>query len=197
MRILTISDQEEPYLWDHYRPGRLDHIDLILSAGDLDPRYLRFLVTMARCPLLYVHGNHDRGYKVVTPDGCDCVEGKVFVHRGVRILGLGGSIRYNHGEFQYTQREMELRCLMARRQIARHRGIDILLTHSPAMGVGDDELSPSHVGFRAFRDLMDRYQPKYMIHGHVHLNYGYQIPRWQTYGETNVLNAFGRYEFEY
>ena len=33
--------------------------DLILSCGDLSARYLSFLVTMARCPLLYVHGNHD------------------------------------------------------------------------------------------------------------------------------------------
>ena len=69
MKILAIADQEEAYLWDYYRPGMLSDIDLILSAGDLDPRYLTFLVTMARCPLLYVHGNHDGHYKTVEPEG--------------------------------------------------------------------------------------------------------------------------------
>ncbi len=59
MRILAVSDVESPYLYEHYRPGRLDGIDLILSCGDLHPEYLEFLVTMGRCPLLYVHGNHD------------------------------------------------------------------------------------------------------------------------------------------
>lgn len=197
MKILTISDQEEKYLWDYYKPGHLDGIDLMLSAGDLDPRYLRFLVTMAKCPLLYVHGNHDKCYEVITPDGCDCVEDQIFVYRGVRILGLGGSIRYSLGDHQYTQREMEIRCWKAGWKIAKHKGIDILLTHSPAYGLGDDQSSLCHTGFKAFVDLLDQYQPKYMVHGHVHLNYGYRIPRWREYGETKILNACGRYVFEY
>ena len=59
MKILTISDEECPALWDYYLPGRLDEYDLIISCGDLKSRYLSFLVTMAKCPVLYVHGNHD------------------------------------------------------------------------------------------------------------------------------------------
>lgn len=60
MKLLLISDLESPYLWDHYKPGRLDGIDMILSCGDLSSKYLSFLVTMGRMPLLYVHGNHDK-----------------------------------------------------------------------------------------------------------------------------------------
>ena len=70
MRILAISDEERAYYWDHYRPGRLDGIDLILSCGDLRAEYLSFLVTMANRPLLYVHGNHDGGYRTRPPEGC-------------------------------------------------------------------------------------------------------------------------------
>ena len=62
MKILTISDEESPFLWDYYVPGRLSEFDLILSCGDLSAKYLSFLVTMARCPVLYVHGNHDGSY---------------------------------------------------------------------------------------------------------------------------------------
>ena len=56
MKLLLLGDQESRYLWDCYRPGVLSEYDLILSAGDLKASYLSFLVTMARAPLLYVHG---------------------------------------------------------------------------------------------------------------------------------------------
>ena len=56
MKLLLLGDKESPYLWDYYQPGRLSEYDIILSAGDLDAEYLSFIVTMARAPLLYVHG---------------------------------------------------------------------------------------------------------------------------------------------
>ena len=59
MKILALSDHEVPWLWDHLDRQRLEGVDLILSCGDLDPRYLSFIVTFAHAPLLYVHGNHD------------------------------------------------------------------------------------------------------------------------------------------
>ncbi len=31
MKILLLADKEDAYLWDYYRPGHLDGIDLILS----------------------------------------------------------------------------------------------------------------------------------------------------------------------
>ena len=52
MKILLISDEESDYLWEYYQPGRLDGIDIIISCGDLDPAYLRFLVTMSRARVL-------------------------------------------------------------------------------------------------------------------------------------------------
>ena len=70
MKILLLADEECLYLWDYYRPGRLDGVDLMISCGDLDPDYLTFLVTMGRAPLLYVHGNHDGIYEKCPPEGC-------------------------------------------------------------------------------------------------------------------------------
>ena len=52
MRLLLIADEEDPYLWDNYRPGNLKGIDMILSAGDLKSEYLTFIVTMANKPLI-------------------------------------------------------------------------------------------------------------------------------------------------
>jgi len=197
MKILALSDRESPLLWDYFDRRRLEGVDLILSCGDLDPRYLSFLATFARSPVLYVHGNHDDRYAAVPPEGCICVENRVFLHQGVRIFGLGGSMRYKRqGEHQYTQRQMNLRILRHSFSLLRRGGFDILLTHAPALGLNDGQ-DLAHTGFQAFNRLMDRFQPRYFIHGHVHMNYGRNFPRLSSYGTTQVINAYESYLFQY
>ena len=80
MKLLLVSDEESAFLWDYFQPGTLDGIDLILSCGDLKADYLSFLVTMARCPVLYVHGNHDAHYSQNPPEGCDCIDDRIVVY---------------------------------------------------------------------------------------------------------------------
>ena len=109
MKILAVSDEECAALWDYYVPGRLKEYDLIISCGDLKVDYLSFLVTMAKCPVLYVHGNHDTGYDRNPPNGCDCIDDKLVVYNGLRILGLGGCRRYHPGAHQYTEAQMRKR----------------------------------------------------------------------------------------
>lgn len=195
MKLLLLSDKECPYLWDYYQPGRLREYDLILSCGDLKSEYLSFLVTMGRAPLLYVHGNHDTPYRSHPPEGCDCVEDKLYVHNGLRILGLGGSPHYNGGAHQYTEQQMARRIRRLRWKLRRAGGVDIVLAHAaPAGFEGCDDYA--HRGFQCFRDLIEQYQPQYFIHGHVHMNYGQQIQRIQYLGSTTILNAYERFEVE-
>ena len=195
MKLLLISDKESEYLWDYYQPGRLDGVDLILSCGDLSARYLTFLVTMGNLPLLYVHGNHDRRYAQEPPEGCQCIEGRLVNVKGLRILGLGGSAQYSGGPHQYTEREMARR--IRRLSFALHRagGVDIVLTHAPAEGYGDGD-DYAHRGFACFLRLLDRWRPRYLIHGHVHLTYGPNRPRVLQRGETTIINAYERYFLE-
>lgn len=195
MKLLLLSDVESQYLWDYYQPGRLDDIDLMLSCGDLNAKYLSFLVTMGRAPLLYVHGNHDRTYASHPPEGCDCIEDKLVKVNGLRILGLGGSIRYNGGTNQYTEREMARRLMKLWPRIMLAGGVDIVLTHSPAKGLGDGG-DPAHEGFGCFLKLLDAFHPKYLIHGHVHMNYGANVERIRTYGETTIINAYEKYTLD-
>ncbi|MBE6908613.1 MAG: metallophosphoesterase [Ruminococcaceae bacterium] len=196
MKLLLLSDHECKYLWDYYRPGRLDGYDLILSCGDLDARYLSFLVTMGRAPLLYVHGNHDALYERTPPEGCDCIEDKLVTVNGLRILGLGGSARYSGGAHQYTEREMERRIRALRMRIRRAGGVDLVLAHAPPRSCGDRD-DPAHRGFACFLDLIDRYRPAYFIHGHIHPSYvPGEFQRVLQRGDTTVVNAWERYELE-
>jgi len=195
VKILLLADKEDPYLWDYYRPGHLDGIDLILSCGDLKANYLSFLVTMGRAPVLYVHGNHDLKYETDPPEGCDCIDDRLVEYKGLRILGLGGSAMYSRGEFQYTERQMKRRISRRWLDIRRHGGFDILLTHAPAAGWGDAQ-DYAHRGFECFNDLIEKQHPAYHIHGHVHMNYIHDAPRILQHDDTTVINAWGKYILE-
>lgn len=196
MKILAVSDQPSDYLWGSGVHEGLKGIDLILSCGDLSAHYLSYLVTFAHAPLLYVPGNHDRKYQNDPPEGCDNVDGRLVVCKGLRILGLGGSIRYNYDSpYQYTQKEMRRRVRRLWLQLKIMGGFDILLAHAGAFGLGDDA-DPAHIGFEAFNKLLDDWEPAVFLHGHTHMNYGVQIQREERYKNTRVINAFERYCFE-
>ena len=195
MKVLCLSDEECPALWDYYTPGKLKGYDLILSCGDLKASYLSFIVTMARCPVLYVHGNHDESYSRKPPEGCDCIEDQLIEYNGLRILGLGGCRRYRPGDHQYTEKEMRKRIRKLRFKLWWHKGVDIVVAHAAPFGVGDDD-DICHRGFEAFVELIEKYQPKYFFHGHIHMNYGHDLQRIKQLGNTQVINVYERYELD-
>lgn len=195
MKILAVSDEECAAFWDYYVPGRLKEYDLIISCGDLKADYLSFLVTMGRAPVLYVHGNHDTGYDHHPPEGCDCIDDCLVVYNGVRILGLGGCRRYHPGGYQYTEEDMRQRIRKVRFALWRANGVDIVVTHAPPQGLGDCD-DPAHWGFKALVELLDKYQPQYLLHGHVHANYGMNQPRKHHHGSTTIINTFERFILE-
>ena len=192
MKILFLADEECPALYDYYQPGKLKEYDLIISCGDLKPEYLSFLVTMSHAPLLYVHGNHDGIYKKKEPEGCFSIEDTIVNVAGLRVLGLGGSRKYNGGDYQYSEGAMKRRIRKLRWKLWRHKGVDLVVTHAPVEGHGDGR-DPAHRGFAAFKKLLDKYQPKYLVHGHVHMSYGHDIRRVDQYGQTTLINASQRY----
>jgi len=189
MKILLVSDKEEPYIWDFFDHERFADIELVLSCGDLKAEYLSFLVTMIKAPLFYVPGNHNRHYINNPPEGCESADDRLISYKGVKIVGLGGCMKYNNMEFQYTEEEMAKRISRLGRTIRKNQGFDILLTHAPAKGLGDgDDLA--HRGYQSFVDMLDRYSPRYFFHGHQHLNYKRQDKIMQ-YRNTTIINAYG------
>ena len=192
MKILLLADQAEPSLWEHLDRRKLEGVELVLSCGDLPAEYLSFLTCFTSAPILYVHGNHDGRYAHKPPEGCICIEDTIYTHNGLRILGLGGSMRYCQGPHMYTEHEMRSRVRRLRVKLWRSKGFDILLTHAPAYQLGDDT-DLAHTGFQVFLDLIDKYQPRYLIHGHVHQSYQHDFKRIRQHGETQSINAFGYY----
>jgi Icc-related predicted phosphoesterase len=190
MRILAISDTELPGLYEYYNPQRTKGVDLIISCGDLHAKYLEFLLTVVNKPLLYVRGNHDTAYKDRPPEGCTCIDDRLILFNGLRILGLGGSMKYNSSPFMYTESEMKRRIRKMKWRLRQFGGVDIVVTHAPVYGYGDLDDLP-HMGFECFNDLLTEYRPKYLLHGHVHKEYGnFQAERTHECG-TEIINCYG------
>lgn len=202
-RILAVADEIDEALYgdklERLRP------DLIVSCGDLPFDYLENLLSRADVPLVYVLGNHDPDLRssettwtpvrpqVATPgpQGSDNADGRVLDSAGLRIAGLGGSIRYKPGPNQYTQAQMRFRGLSLEFRIrlkpARGRNkLDVLLTHAPPFGWGPPA-DAAHVGFTAFHRIIKDLVPKVLIHGHVH-PYGRREPP-RRVGRTLIINA--------
>ena len=197
MKILVLADQRSKSLYEYYEPEKLEGVELIISCGDLDPGYLSFFATVCHAPLIYVRGNHDEVYEDQPPEGCICIEDDIYVHKGIRIMGLGGSMQYiPRASNQYTEKAMKKRIRKMRWKLWRHKGFDILVAHDPAYQLNDMEDLP-HRGFESFRDLMEKYKPKFFIHGHVHANYGGAFKRRDQYGDTMVVNAYEYHMIEY
>lgn len=196
MKILFMSDEENKAYWDYFKKEDFEEIDLMVSCGDLNAEYLSFLTTMTSIPILYVRGNHDDKYAQKEPEGCICIENDIYEYEGVRFLGLGGSYRYKNGANQYTDAEMKKRVRRLWYRLFRKKGFDILVTHAPAYGMHDGE-DLSHRGFSVFLELIEKYEPKYFVHGHVHINYGRQFPREYEIHKTKVINAYNHYVVEF
>ncbi|GAA1455652.1 metallophosphoesterase family protein [Williamsia maris] len=186
VRVLAVADE----VVDALTCGLVEQLapDLILGAGDLPFDYLETLSTRSGAPCVFVPGNHDRdlsGFRrgrggwvragLPAPDpgprGAVNADGRVVTVAGLRIAGLGGSIRYNDGPNQYREAAQRRRAnrLRWRQRLARRSSVpvDILLTHSPARGYGDGDDGP-HIGFRCLVGLVRTLRPQALVHGHIH-----------------------------
>jgi len=199
MKILCVSDQIDPLVYSTSIKERFADVDFILSAGDLPLDYLEFIVSSLNKPLFFVFGNHnikEMANKSFEGRGCVHIGSRVYKEEGLIVAGLGGSMRYNQGDNQFTEFQMYLEMvkLMPRLLINRlfyGRYLDILLTHAPPKGIHDKK-DKCHQGFKAFLWFIRTFRPKYLVHGHIHL-YDLSDPRSSSWMATKVINAFSHY----
>jgi Icc-related predicted phosphoesterase len=190
MKILTVSDKVEPFLYQHFDSAQAPQADLILSCGDLPPEYLSSLSTALNAPVYYISGNHDIRYAHHPPEGCVNLASRLIRIRGLNILGLEGSRWYNGGPYQYHERQMRQKIRRLRFQIWRQGGLDMVITHAPPRHVHDAE-DRCHKGFDCYVKLIQRYAPAYFIHGHIHKRFYDPDERVTLVNRTQVINTCG------
>ena len=205
MKILCVSDQIDPLIYTNTIKQRYADVDLVLSAGDLPMEYLDFIVSTLNKPLLFVFGNHHTedytnckttGQFEIHFHGATYIDARVRSEAGLIIAGLGGSMRYNQGENQFSDFQMSFRILkllpaLVFNRIFRGRFLDVLLTHAAPSGIHDKK-DKCHQGFKCFLWFMKVFKPRYLVHGHIHL-YDLAELRISSFLDTMVINAYGHY----
>jgi Icc-related predicted phosphoesterase len=199
MKILAVSDQEVPSIYSSRVRQQFGDVDLVLACGDLSYSYLEYIVTMLNVPCFFVRGNHDHveytsaGHTLTQPGGWTDLDERAVHVRGLLVAGLEGSIRYRpNAPHQHSEREMIIKIwrlapALLWNRIRHGRYLDILIAHSPAFGIHDGQ-DRAHRGFRAFLRFMARFRPRYLLHGHHHIQ---QAEACQTrYLQTEVINVY-------
>ena len=199
-KILSLSDQKLDLIYSSRLKDRFSDIDFVIGCGDLAYYYLEFVISMLDVPLFFVRGNHSNliehtssGLKTHPQGGID-LHRKVVNYDGLIMAGVEGSLRYRNGPFQYTQSEMWRHVLrltpgLIRNQIIHGRYLDIFVSHAPPWGIHDKPDLP-HQGIKAFRWLLDTFNPRYHFHGHIHV-YRTDTKTITQYKSTTVINTYG------
>jgi Icc-related predicted phosphoesterase len=218
VKILCIADHIDPLVYSAAIKRRFNDIDLVLSAGDLPMEYLGFVASSLNKPVGFVFGNHNlkalpqfrkigdfmldstsMSSQLRNYYGATYLEDRIRCMQGLLIAGLGGSMRYNHGQHQFTEFQMYLRMfrLIPRliwNRLVHRRFLDILLTHAPPRGI-HDKPDLCHTGFKSMLWFMRMFRPRYLLHGHIHL-YDLNAARRTRFMDTEVINVFDHFVLE-
>lgn len=197
IRWLAVSDDVDPALGYEQNRDDLAPIDSIVGCGDLEPDYLAFLGDAFCVPVAYIRGNHDRGGRWADPisltsphplasGGVSIVDGLPVVAFEWPGLRHGDRRRHDLTAWRDTIRAIRRHVL----GILRGRGGPVVvISHAPPRGVGDRAADAYHVGFGAYRWLLDRLRPPLWLHGHVPPA---SVEGWRVmHGSTTVVNVTG------
>ena len=200
MKILAISDQEDPQIYSSSLAERHGDVKFVISCGDLSYLYLEYILTVLNRPLYFVHGNHDPAQELNLGDprpypfGAEDLHRKNLRKHGLTLAGVEGSVLYNRRTpYQYSQSVMwnhvfSLVPGMFINKIRFGRFLDIFVTHAPPRGVHEGS-DWTHQGIKAFRWLIDSFKPFYHLHGHIHY-YHPDDKSISQVGKTIVINAY-------
>lgn len=199
-KILAISDQVDPRVYSDSLKDRYGDVDLVISCGDLSYMYLEYIISTLNKPLYFVHGNHDPeeelnvGEPRSYPHGGMNLHCKIFRQQGLLLAGVEGSIQYNRRTpYQYPQASFwsyvfQLVPGLLYNKLRYGRFLDVFVSHAPPQGFHEGA-DWTHQGIKAFRWLLDIFQPTYHLHGHIHLYFPDQT-RESSLGRTRIINAF-------
>jgi Icc-related predicted phosphoesterase len=201
MKLLALSDTEIGFIYSPMVSDRFSDVDIVISCGDLPYFYLEFIVSMLNVPMFFVHGNHANQVEFgstgtrTSPWGATNLDQRVIEDEtGLLLAGLEGSLQYNQGPHQYSQRQywqkvfsLVPRLMINKARVGRY--LDVFVTHAPPWKIHDMDDLP-HRGIKAFKWLIDVFQPAFHLHGHIHI-YRQDTIMKTTVGTTQVLNVYG------
>ncbi len=197
MKIDCISDLHGFY-------PTLEGGDLLIVAGDLTARdeidqyceFFDWLIMQNYSHKVLIAGNHDNSIL----DGLDFSFEDERIHyleddgieiEGLKIWGVPYSLWFSRinskcaaftGDEEYLKSKYEL----------IPNDIDILVSHTPAYGILDENIEGEHCGSKSLLEAIQRIKPRLVVHGHIH-EQGSKIIGTSVLTEKQVLEIRRKY----
>lgn len=172
MNVLIIAD-------DELVAGQLPELraDLLISCGDLPDEVIHRAAQKSACRTIFaVKGNHDSSGPFRPP--IQDLHLTTIQFDGLAFGGFCGSWKYKpRGNFLFEQFEVEA----ALKAFSR---VDVFVTHNSPRHIHDRD-DDVHSGFTAFNSYITRQRPRFVFHGHQHVNQETVV------GATRVIGTYG------
>lgn len=172
MTLLVIADNEA--LLNNLPDA---HADVLVSCGDLPDQTILCAAQRCRCRhILAVKGNHDSSASFETP----IIDLHLGVHtiRRITFGGFCGAWKYKpKGNYLFEQSEVD-------KALTAFPHVDVFVAHNSPRMIHDRD-DDVHIGFGAFNSYLTRTHPRWLLHGHQHVNTE------STVGATRVVGTYG------
>ncbi|MBQ9494652.1 MAG: metallophosphoesterase [Treponema sp.] len=226
MKILCVSDQIDPLIYNSNAKNVFPDIDMILCAGDLPMDYVDFIVSIFNKPTYFIFGNHNInefhyyhakqplsstidahghgaeycGFRVVRDKTLSFYNPATGKKTPLLIAGVSGSRKYNNGLNQYTESQMKRRLLKMIPSLLwnkfRYGRYLDIFLTHASPRHVHDQEDPCHIGFNCFNWFIAQFTPTYLVHGHIHL-YDIRTARITKINKTTVVNAYAHCTIEF
>ncbi len=181
----------------------LAEADAIIISGDIthfgrEKETIKVLENIKRynSNILAVSGNCDYpGVETALDDYGYNINGSIKYVNGFLLTGLAGSLPCpGRTPNEFTEDELEA-ALEKSISLTDNRTNIILVSHQPPVNTLNDQVSEGvHVGSRAVRSFIEKYQPLACFTGHIHEGMGID-----TIGKTKIVNPgplwYGKYAY--
>jgi len=174
LTLVAISDTH-----GQHRQVSLPDGDLLIHAGDITHfggwatlvDFADWLATQPHAHKIVIAGNHDhdlerrpeRTRSLLAEAGAIYLQDELVVVEGLRIYGSPWQPTFCNMAFNLDRGEP----IRARWDLIPAE-LDVLVTHGPPMGLGDETVDGRHVGCEDLRDAIEARRPAVHIAGHIH-----------------------------
>ncbi len=192
MKIVAIGDIHERVKAFEIMSAEISVADLVVITGDLTQfgnekkaRKVLDAVKMINPNILAQVGNLDSLEidRFLTREGIN-IHGSGRVIDDVGIFGSGGSgVTPFHTPVEFSEDELRDALEKGHRDV-KDSQVKILISHAPPINTEVDMInSGTHVGSKAVREFIEKYQPDLCITGHIHEASGED-----SIGRTKIIN---------
>lgn len=187
MKILAFSDLHHAKTRARDLVTASAEADLVIGAGDFcnmrqDLSGALALLRGIAAPMIVVPGNAESAEELraaALPD-MTVLHGEATGFQGLRLFGLG----YAVPETPFGSWSCDLSETHAAAMLAPCTSAEILILHSPPLGLADRTSEGRSVGSAAIRDAITRIGPRLALCGHIHDSWGQR----GRIGTTEVVN---------